>query len=303
MTSPGRNFHLACLLVAAALAGSSGCCLWRQQSPVSEQVVLSRQYAQQGVNELARNNLSEAERYCAQAVRAAPDDAAVRMHYADVLWAQNRRNLALEQIESAVDKQPNDTEVLLRAASMHLEAGRTDAALSEVQRVIDVKPKSAEAWCLRGRVHRQAGDSRRALADWQRALMYEPRMREALRLSADLYREFDEPNRALVNYQALSDTFQPGEEQPDICVAQALTLAALGRHSDAAEQLEVACRRDPGRPELLLLLAEAESAAGRGGAAFAAAERAVAAAPNDERYRAAYLRMAAAQNAGGNMRR
>jgi predicted Zn-dependent protease len=127
-------------------------------------------------------------------------------------------------------------------------------------------------------------------------------MREALRLSADLYREFDEPHRALVNYQALSDTYQPGEEQPDVCVAQAMTLATLGRHSDAAEQIAIACRRDPGRPELLMLLAEAESAAGRNGQAFHAAEQAVAIAPDDQRCRAAYLRMAAAQNAG-NLRR
>jgi cellulose synthase operon protein C len=303
MASPGRNFPLACLCASLATSLPAGCCLWRQQSPVSEQVVLSRQYAQQGINELARNNLSEAERYCAQAVRAAPDDAAVRMHYADVLWAQSRRDLALKQIETAVDKQPNDSEVLLRAAVMHLDAGRADTALSEVQRVIDLKPKSAEAWCLRGRIHRQAGDSRRALADWQRALLYEPRSREALRLSADLYREFDEPHRALVNYQALSDTFQPGDEQPDLCVAQAMTLATLGRHTDAAEQLEVACRRDPGRPELLMLLAEACSAAGRNGAALAAAEQAVAAAPDDQRCRAAYLKMAAVQNAGDAIRR
>jgi Flp pilus assembly protein TadD len=302
MTSTGRHLHCACLLALVAPL-SAGCCLWRQQNPVSEQVVLSRQYAQQGVNELARNNLTEAERYCALAVREAPDDAAVRMHYADVLWAQNRRDSALKQIETAVDKQPNDSEILLRAAAMHLEAGRSDTALSEVQRVIDLNPKSAEAWCLRGRVHRQAGDSRRALADWQRALVYDPRMREALQLSADLYREFDEPNRALMNYQALSDTFQPGEERPDICVAQAMTLAALGRHSDAAEQLEIACRRDPGRPELLLLLAEAESAAGHGAAAMAAAQHAVAVAPEDPRCRSAMLRMAAQQNAGGPLRR
>jgi len=302
MTSTGRHFRIACLL-APLSPFLAGCCLWRQHNPVSEQVVLSRQYAQQGVNELARNNLAEAESYCAQAVRAAPDDAAVRRHYADVLWAQNRRDLALKQIETAVNKQPNDAEILLRAAVMHLEAGRSDVALSEVQRVIDLNPKSAEAWCLRGRVHRQAGDSRRALADWQRALVYDPRQREALQLSADLYREFDEPHRALVNYQALADTFQPGEERPDVCVAQAMTLAALGRHSDAAEQLEIACRRDPGRPELLLLLAEAESASGRGAAAFAAAEQAVALAPDDQRCRAAMLRMAAAQNAGGTLRR
>jgi Flp pilus assembly protein TadD len=303
MASPGRNFPLACLCASLATSLPAGCCLWRQQSPVSEQVVLSRQYAQQGVNELANNNLSEAERYCAQAVRAAPGDAAVRMHYADVLWAQSRRDLALKQIETAVDKQPNDSEVLSRAAVMHLEAGRTDTALSEVQRVIDLKPKSADAWCLRGRVHRQAGDSRQALADWQRALMYEPRMREALRLSADLYREFDEPNRALVNYQALSDTYQSGEEQPDICMAQAMTLADLGRHSDAAEQLEIACRRDPGRPELLVLLAEANSAAGRSGAAYAAAEHAIALAPSDPRCQSTYAKMAAAQTAAGAIRR
>ena len=78
MTSPGRNFHLALLVAASAVPWSAGCCLWRQQNPVSEQVVLSRQYAQQGINELARNNLAEAEQYCAQAVRAAPSPSSAR---------------------------------------------------------------------------------------------------------------------------------------------------------------------------------------------------------------------------------
>ena len=42
MTSPGRHFHLALLTVPLAAPLLVGCCLWRQQNPVSEQVVLSR---------------------------------------------------------------------------------------------------------------------------------------------------------------------------------------------------------------------------------------------------------------------
>ncbi|MGC3966883.1 MAG: hypothetical protein QM775_05780 [Pirellulales bacterium] len=72
--------HLLLIIAFVGCGSSAGCCLWRQQNPVKESVVESRQFVQQGVNALGKNDLSEAERYCSQAVRACPNDPNARRH-------------------------------------------------------------------------------------------------------------------------------------------------------------------------------------------------------------------------------
>lgn len=266
--------------------------------------MLSRQFAQQGANALARRDLAEAERLCAQAVRSAPNDAEARRHYADVLWAQRRNDDALAQIETALELRGDDPSLLLRAAEMHLDVGRTADALREVQQAIDLNPKLAQAWLVRGRIHRRTGDSRQALADFQRALSYEPRNREGLEQAAAIYQQQDEPHRALVYLQALLDTYPTGEEPQSALTAQGLAYAAMQRHADAADALAAAARGPTPGADVLVLLAEAETAAGRPTEAFAAAQRALAAAPDDPRCQALLQRTATAMQPGGaTMRR
>lgn len=291
---------LLCVALSSLLAVSSGCCLWRNQNPIKESIVESRQYVQQGVNALERKDLDEAERLLGQAVRACPDDAEAHCRYAELLWQRQRPEDSLRQIETATKIDPNDAEILIRAGELYLRAGRMPQAQSYAERAIDLEPKSAEAWLLRGRILQQSGQTRQALADVQRSLHYEPRSRDALQLSAELYRKLGEPHRALVSMQTLSDTYSPGEEPQQLFVEEGLTYAALGRHADAAYALRQAQRLGPPTAELLLLTCEAESAAGDPIAAFRAAQQAVAQAPEDPRCREVLQRMAAAVPAPGS---
>lgn len=284
----------ACALWAAAtVASSGGCCFWRQQNPVSEQLVASRQLAQQGVNEFERRNYDEAERLLGQAVRACPDDAAAHRHYADVLCERGRTAESLKQIVEATQKAPGDTEILLRAAELHLRAGQLKEAASYAQQAIDNDPKCVDAWAVRSKVMRQGGEPRQALADAQRALRYDPRRRDMLQLSAETYRTLGDPHRALVNYQTLADTYGPGEEPAQLFVDQALTYGQLARHDDAVRSLREAQRRGLGTPDVFTLLCEAETAAGRPIAAHQAAQQALALSPNDPRCKAMVERTAA----------
>jgi tetratricopeptide (TPR) repeat protein len=278
---------------APALAGNGGCCFWRNQNPVKEEIVAGRQCVQQGVNAMERRDLDEAERLLAQAVRACPDDAAAHRYYSELLHVRGRSPESLKQIVAAVEKAPNDGVILLRAAELHLAAGQLPAAATYAERAVDLDPKSADVWAVRSRILRQAGDTRQALADAQRALRYDPRRRDMLHFSAELYRTLGDPHRALVNLQALADTYDPGEEPPQLYVDEALAYSALARHDDAARVLREAQRRGPATPEILSLLCAAEAAAGRPAAAQQAAQQALALAPNDPRYRALVERTAA----------
>jgi tetratricopeptide (TPR) repeat protein len=289
-----RLVQQGCALATVLVCLSSGCCLWRKQSPVSESLMASRQFAQQGVNAFDRRDLDEAERLLGQAVRACPEDADAKRRFAEVLWEKGRRREALEQIDAALAVAPDDVAVLMRAGELHLQAGQTAQAMADVQRVIDMNPKGAEVWALRGRIAQQQGNSRQALADLQRALQYDPRNREALRSVIGLYRTLGEPQRSLVTLQVLADTYSPGEEPQQLYVDEALTYAALARHDDAARALRQAQRRGETTPDLLLMLAEAEAAAGHTAAAYQVAQQASSLAPGDPRCQALLQRTTAA---------
>lgn len=287
--------HLLLIIALLTCALSEGCCLWRQQNPVSDSVVASRQFAQQGLNALERSNLSEAEKYCSQAVRACPSDPNARRSYADVLWAQGRTQEALEQIDAALASGVGgDVETRLRAAEMRLQAGNLDAALVDVEQVIDADPKSAEAWALRGRVMLVKGNAKQSLADMQRSLIYAPRRRDVLRQTAELYQRLGEPHKALAALQELGDTYGPGEEPQDIYIAQGNVYAALARPAEAAEQFRTALARGTANADLLVLLSEAEAAAGNSTAAYQAAQQALAIAPDNPRHQELIQRTAAA---------
>lgn len=283
------------VITVALLCGlSTGCCLWRQQNPVKESVVTSRQFSQQGLNALSKNDLKEAEGYCSQAVRACPVDPHARRYYADVLWAQGRYQEALEQIDLAMGCPGVDQETRLRAVEMCLACKKTDAALVEVERVIDNDPKSSDAWALRGRIMRQAGNSKQALADMQRALVYSPKRRDVLQETADLYRQLGEPHKTLAALQELADTYGPGEEPPSLFEAQGDAYAALARPTDAARQYRYAAKSGAESPTMLANWAEAEAASGNMQAAYEAAQKALAAAPQDPRNQELIQRTAAA---------
>ncbi|MBA4017835.1 MAG: hypothetical protein C0483_11725 [Pirellula sp.] len=287
--------HLPFIIALLTCAPAGGCCLWRQQNPVSDSVVASREFAKQGLNALERSNLSEAEKYCSQAVRACPSDPNARRSYADVLWAQGRTQEALEQIDAALASGiGGDVETRLRAAEMRLQANKLDAALVDVEQVIDADPKSAEAWALRGRVMLAKGNTKQALADMQRSLIYAPRRRDVLRQTAELYERLGEPNKALAALQELGDTYGPGEEPPDIYIAQGNVYAALARPAEAAEQFRTAISRGTANADLLALLAEAEVASGNSAAAYQAAQQALMLAPDNPRHQELIQRTAAA---------
>jgi len=262
----------ALLLVLALLAG---CKLPGADGPVSEQLLTSRHFSQQGVAAMERAQWQQAELILGRAVRACPADPEAHRHYAEALWQRGRREEAVSQLAEAARLVPDDAAVYVRLAEMRLEMGQAGAARLAAEQALDLDPKLPSAWAVHGRVMLASGDQHQALADFHRALGHAPNDRQILSSVAELYSQLGQPQRSLLTLQKLTDTYPPGEEPPQVLYLLGVAYSATGRYDDAVETLSTAMLRDRPTPELLARLAEAQLARGRSDEAATAAREAL----------------------------
>ena len=272
---PVRCFAPALILCAAV----AGCKLPGTEGPVSQSLLTSRHYTQQGVAAMEKSEWDQAEAMCGRAVQACPADADARRQFAEALWHRGSHAEAIAQMEQAVRSAKDDPAMHVRLAQMRLATGATQAARAEAEQAIDLDPKSAVAWSTRAQVMRVSGDPHQALADYRRALGYTPDDRQILLEIAELYRTLNQPQRALASLQALAETYSPGEEPQQVFDLLGLAYLALNRNEDAVESLSAAVLRGPPQAELLAHLAEAQRRVGRTTEAAAAAQEALALEP------------------------
>lgn len=268
------------LLLVLLLLG--GCKLPGSDGPVSQQLLTSRHYSQQGLAAMERTDLDRAEDLLARAVRACPTDVEARRHYAEALWQRGHRREAIAQLDEASRLVPDDPAIYVRVAEMRLAMDQVAAARQAAEQGLDLDPKLAQSWAVHGRVMCAVGEQRQALADYHRALGYAPNDRQILLDVAELYRTLNEPQRAILTLQKLNDTYPPGEEPPQVLYLLGMAYSATGRYDDAVETLTAAMLRDRPTPELLARLAETQLARGRADEAASAAREALTLDPNHE---------------------
>lgn len=230
--------------------------------PVSEEMAACRQFAQRGQGAIEQGNWQAAEVLFAQAIKAYPEDATARRHYADVLWRRGAQREALLQAEEALRLAGDDAAIAVQVGEMHLAMGRLDDAHRLANAALDAQPQAGPAWALRARVAAREGQLETALADVHRALEYSPGDRPLLLESAELYRAMGRPGHALAALGALRETYAEGEEPARVPYLEGLALAALGRHSDAVDAYLLAMDRQTPTANLLARLAEAQLQAG-----------------------------------------
>jgi tetratricopeptide (TPR) repeat protein len=269
-------------LLSLVLPLLTGCKLPGSDGPVSQQLLTSRHYSQQGLAAMDRAEWERAEGVLARAVKACPTDVEARRHYAEALWQREHREDAIVQLTEAARLVPDDPAIYVRLAEMRLDMGQVAAARQAAERGLDLDPKVAQAWAVHGRVMCAAGDHHQALADYHRALGYAPNERAILLDVAEAYRQLNEPQRALLTLQKLNDTYPPGEESPQVLHLLGLAYSATGRYDDAVETYTAAMLRDRPTPELLARLGEVQLARGRADEAATAAREALALDPNHE---------------------
>jgi len=224
-------------------------------------------------------NWPEAEQLLMGAAEASPVDAAPRRYLAEVLWHRGATDAAIVQIEKAVALDEHDAALVVRYGEMLLRTGATQQALARADAAIALNPKLASAWALRGRVYWRMDQTERALADLQRSLQFAPDTNDVLMDVAAIYRQRGQHDRCLTTLQHLLDTYPPGQGTQLAYWMEGLTLADLGRPSQAADSLQIANQQGPANADILYYLAQAQLAAGRPDAAATAAHEALATNP------------------------
>lgn len=256
-------------------------CRWPWRGgPGSKSLADCRRLMQQGLAAAEREQHRQAESLLAEAVDTCPSDPDARRHYAETLWERGARPDAIAQLEEALRLDPEDASLHARLAEMYLETGRADRARRHAEQALDLNPGRSAAWAIRGRVMRAVDHPQQALADYHRALANAPDDQQILLEMAELYRQLNRPRRALATLHRLADTYSPGEEPQQVLYLTGLAQMALGRYEDAVDSLSSAIVRDRPTPELFYRLGEAELLAGRPGRATAAAQQALALAPD-----------------------
>jgi tetratricopeptide (TPR) repeat protein len=257
-----------------------GCRLIGSHGPVSEEMATCRQLAQRGQAAIERGNWQAAEAFFAQAIETYPEDAAVRRHYADVLWRRGAQQEALLQAEEALRLAGDDAAIAVQVGEMYLVMGRLDDARRLANAALDLQPQAGAAWALRARVAAREGQLELALADLHRSLVYLPDDRPVLLDIAELYRTMGRPGRALATLGALRETYADGEEPARVAYLEGLALAALGRHADAIDAYLLTLDRQTPTANVLARLAESQLHADQVEQAAQTAQQALALDPN-----------------------
>lgn len=297
-----RSALWASLVVPLVLL-PSGCRLARMEGLGWRSLATSRQFSQEGVTAMERDQWDRAELLLSQAVRTCPSNPDARRNYADILWHRGARQEAVAQLAEAIRRDPENAALHARLAELRLAIGDVEAALASAERSADLDPKLGAAWAVRARIMRAKGQPQEALANYHRALGGSPSDRELPLEIAEVYQQTGQPERALATLQRLGEHYAPGDEPQGVLYLQGLSYLALHRYEDALESLGAAAKREPATPEILVRLAEAQIALGDRAAAAATAREALALDPKHQPSRELLDRVELAERPGAVLQR
>lgn len=249
----------ACVLLLVVC----GCSHLPRRGPAAQDVIISRQLSQQGMDALHSGSLQQAEDRFARAIEHCPTNRTARYQLANCLWQRGARQEAIEQLARAIEMDGfEDVEMMVELGYMWANTGDLDEALSMAERSIHVAPEHALAWRLRGDVLTQQRKWTEALASYHRSLTYDARNVDVLLSVAEVYHRMDRPARVLSTLHCIDD-YLPMHEQPErMIVLRSLACQQLERYDDAVQVLAEAQSNRKLSTEAQLQLAHAQFAAG-----------------------------------------
>ncbi|HEX3943193.1 MAG TPA: sulfotransferase, partial [Rhizomicrobium sp.] len=124
--------------------------------------------------EMRQGQSGAAERMLAECVRAAPDFAAARMSYAQVLLATERYAAALEQADILLKQLPRNPLVRQLKARAFDEAEEYESSAAYWQELCEDYPDWPEGWLRCGHVLKVLGKQQEAIAAYRKALEIDP---------------------------------------------------------------------------------------------------------------------------------
>ena len=268
--------------ILVALTLCCGCSAFGKRSPISEDVMRSRQLSQQGVEAMHHNQWENAEQRLAQAIEVCPLDYQARGHYAEVMLQRGESGRAREELETAIELSGGDSDLLVRLGQLHLAQGNLIEAERCGQRAVATGTNLPHAWALRGDALSHSDQLEQALTCYLRAASGDPGNLQTQMAIAEVYRRQGRPHRALSTLQAARERCPAQLEPQEMLLMEGLALQALNRPTEAYEVLSLAANRGPGNAEIFFRLGEAALMTGDPTAAQESARMALQIAPGHE---------------------
>jgi tetratricopeptide (TPR) repeat protein len=270
----GDRSHPALAPACVVLLLACGCAHLPRRGPMAQDVIISRQLSQQGMDALHSGSLHQAEDRFTRAIEHCPTNRTARYQLANCLWQRGARQEAIEQLARAIEMDGfEDVEMMVELGYMRANTGDLEEALSMAERSIRVVPEHALAWRLRGDVLRQQEEWTEALASYHRSLTYDARNVEVLLSVAEVYHRMGRPARVLSTLHCIEDHL-PSVQQPErMLVLRSLACQQLERYEEAVQVLSETRRHRDLSTEAQLQLAHAQFAAGYAAEAQATLQR------------------------------
>ncbi len=270
---PGRLATQAAWWLWLVLA--AGCSWWPlRPDPAPDALILSRRLTMQAQAAQAQGDWERASRLLQTAVEQCSYDPEARTQWAEVLWAQKRRQEAIEQLERAIQLVGPDAALLARRGEFHLALGHLEAAWRDAHAALQLDAQLASAWKLRARIYYHLGRYQDALADYCQVLHLQPDDETTLHELAQVHWQLAQtrsgPKRQEHLYHCLlalerwEDRFQEKPPPLELLAWKGRTYYELGRPQDALLAWQQARQRGWSDPEGLYWMALAYWQTGQG---------------------------------------
>jgi tetratricopeptide (TPR) repeat protein len=149
--------------------------------------------------------LGEAERLAKQVLEKDPNHIEAHILLGSVLFAQNKKQEALAELNRAVELNPQRVESYLSLARFYVQTNDIAGAEAVYQRAISISSGSAMAHYEYGKFLVGAQRLNEAEAEFQRAVQAEPQNREAQFILASFYLVNKQSDKAEAAYKSLAE--------------------------------------------------------------------------------------------------
>ena len=177
-----------------------------------------------------------------EAVRVAPNDAAVLRARGASKADANQLPAALTDFDRAIELEPKNPAGYQLKAMVLVKQKKNADALAVLQKAERVVPDNLDLPLTKARIHTLQSDYKAALDELNRAIVLDPSNLTVLLLRAAIYQEMGQKDKALIDIDKVL-TLQPS--MPVAMRDRAVLLADLGKFNEAVTQLEQLRRANP----------------------------------------------------------
>ncbi len=185
-----------------------------------------------GANAIHKSDelVAEAERLVKDVLQKDPNHVAGRVLLADVLFAQDKRQEALAELNRAIELDPKRVESVIALAKYYIRTNDIAKAEETFRRAIAVNENYALGHSEYAKFLVQAGRTDQAEAEFRRAVEVEPQNRDARFVLASFYLVNKRYDKAEEAYKALADF---DKDKPEGRYILADFYSSVGRYDEA----------------------------------------------------------------------